>query len=45
KRQQFTSGKVSRSQALRQAQLNLLSQKKYDHPFYWASFVLVGNWQ
>ncbi|MGG6269776.1 CHAT domain-containing protein [Leptolyngbya sp. AN03gr2] len=42
---QFTSGKVSRSQALRQAQLNLLNQKKYDHPFYWASFVLVGNWQ
>lgn len=49
---QLTSGNVSRTpgeaklaQALRQAQLTLLNQKKYDHPFYWASFVLVGNWQ
>lgn len=42
---QFTSGKVSRSQALQQAQLMVLKQKKYEHPFYWSAFVLVGNWQ
>lgn len=41
----FMSRSMSRSQALRQAQLSLLKQEKYDHPFYWASFVLVGNWQ
>ncbi len=35
----------SRSHALRQAQLSLLQQPRYAHPFYWASFVLVGNWQ
>lgn len=30
--------------ALRQAQLLLLKESKYTHPFYWAPFVLVGNW-
>jgi hypothetical protein len=28
-------------EALRQAQLKM--KKKYDHPFYWASFQLTGN--
>ncbi len=40
-----TPGAANLSQALRQAQLSLLKQKNYEHPFYWASFVLVGNWQ
>jgi CHAT domain-containing protein len=35
---------LSRSAALRQAQLSLLKQDPYQHPFYWAPFVLVGNW-
>lgn len=34
----------NRAEALRQAQLLLLKQKKYQHPYYWAPFVLVGNW-
>ncbi|MCU0534709.1 MAG: CHAT domain-containing protein [Hydrococcus sp. Prado102] len=34
---------VSKAEALRQAQLALL-RREYDHPFYWAAFVLVGNW-
>jgi CHAT domain-containing protein len=34
----------NRAGALRQAQLSLLNQKKYQHPYYWAAFVLVGNW-
>ncbi|WP_226588478.1 CHAT domain-containing protein [Microseira wollei] len=34
----------AKSEALRQAQLFLLKQPKYNHPFYWAPFVLVGNW-
>jgi CHAT domain-containing protein len=34
---------VTKSEALRQAQLALL-QKEYDHPVYWAPFVLIGNW-
>jgi CHAT domain-containing protein len=34
----------NRAEALRQAQLSLLKQKKYQHPYYWAPFVLLGNW-
>ncbi|HBB33309.1 MAG TPA: hypothetical protein DDZ80_12770 [Cyanobacteria bacterium UBA8803] len=34
----------NRAEALRQAQLSLLGQEKYRHPYYWAPFVLVGNW-
>lgn len=35
---------VNKAEALRQAQLALLKKPKYEHPFYWAPFVLVGNW-
>lgn len=35
---------ISRGAALREAQLTLLHQSEYQHPFYWAPFVLVGNW-
>jgi CHAT domain-containing protein len=37
---------ISKAQALRQAQLELLSEEdsQYRHPYYWAPFVLVGNW-
>jgi CHAT domain-containing protein len=31
--------------ALRQAQTSLLKQTATNHPFYWAPFTLVGNWQ
>ncbi|WP_200867422.1 CHAT domain-containing protein [Leptolyngbya sp. Heron Island J] len=30
--------------ALQQAQLAVLQQEDYDHPFFWAAFVMVGNW-
>ncbi|MBR8831467.1 MAG: hypothetical protein N5P05_000953 [Chroococcopsis gigantea SAG 12.99] len=35
---------VTRASALREAQLSLLNSPEYQHPFYWAPFVLVGNW-
>lgn len=34
----------SKAEALRQAQLALLRNPEYQHPYYWAAFVLVGNW-
>ncbi len=37
--------KLSKTNALRKAQLALLSDDKYAHPFYWASFVLYGDWR
>jgi CHAT domain-containing protein len=35
---------ITKAEALRQAQLSLLSQSNYDAPFFWAPFILVGNW-
>jgi len=39
-----TSAATTTSGALRGAQLALISGKKYSAPFYWAPFVLVGDW-
>ena len=37
---------ISKAKALRQAQLALLAEEdsQYRHPYYWAPFVLIGNW-
>lgn len=35
---------LPKAEALRQAQLALLANPKYAHPYYWSSFVLVGSW-
>jgi len=37
------AAKSSKSDSLREAALSLLKTKQYRHPFYWASFVLVGD--
>ena len=38
---------LSRAEALRAAQLHFLenSNEQYRNPYYWAAFILVGNWQ
>lgn len=36
--------KFHKGKALRTAQLELLKTKEFAHPFYWAPFILVGNW-
>lgn len=41
----LTQDGINKAQALRQAQLSLLKNPKYQHPYYWSPFVLVGNWQ
>ncbi|MEQ9238773.1 MAG: CHAT domain-containing protein [Coleofasciculus sp. E2-BRE-01] len=41
---QLTDLKVSKAEALRQAQLTLLEEPLYKHPYFWAAFVLIGNW-
>lgn len=40
----FANQKLSRGEALRQAQLQLLQNPKYQHPYHWSAFILVGNW-
>lgn len=36
---------VPASTAMRAAQLEMITGKKYSAPFYWAPFVLVGEWK
>ena len=37
---------LTKAQALKEAQLDLLKTEdsQYRHPYYWAPFVLIGNW-
>ena len=37
--------RLTKTEALRQAQLALLANSRYAHPFYWAPFILMGNWK
>ena len=41
---QLTNPNISKAEALRRAQVALL-KGKYKLPYFWAPFVLVGNWQ
>jgi CHAT domain-containing protein len=42
--QQLVTQKLTRSQSLQQAQITMLKNPEYNHPYYWSSFILVGNW-
>ncbi|WP_293145632.1 MULTISPECIES: CHAT domain-containing protein [unclassified Microcoleus] len=42
---QLGGSKASKAEALRNAQLTLLQNEEYQNPYFWAPFVLVGNWQ
>ncbi len=42
--QELTKAKSEKAASLRQAQIALLTQTKYQHPYYWSPFVLLGNW-
>lgn len=36
---------VNKAEALRRAQVPLLASPETRHPFFWAPFLLIGNWQ
>jgi CHAT domain-containing protein len=38
------SGKFSKARALQEAQRLLAADGRYEHPAYWAPFLLIGNW-
>jgi CHAT domain-containing protein len=35
---------AGRGEALRRAQLAVLKNARYAHPYYWASFIQSGAW-
>lgn len=38
-------GRLTKIEALQQAQLDLIKSEDYSHPYYWAPFILIGNWK
>jgi CHAT domain-containing protein len=45
---------MSKGEALREAKLEMMNwfyqdekgqDQKHNHPYYWANFILIGNWQ
>ncbi len=36
---------VGRSEALRQVQLKMLKTTDHNHPYFWAAFILSGDWR
>lgn len=42
--QALTQPGITRAEAVQQAQLSLLHHPKFQHPYFWAPFILVGNW-
>lgn len=42
--QRLNLASLSKAQALRQAQIELLNDLKWSHPYYWSPFILIGNW-
>ena len=37
--------KTDKAEAIRKAQIIVAGDKDYAHPFFWAPFVLFGNWK
>ncbi len=40
----LTTEHLTKAEALRRAQVELLQSSNFKHPFYWAPFILVGGW-
>jgi CHAT domain-containing protein len=41
---QLGDTKLNKAEALKKAQLALLQNPNYSHPYFWSPYVLVGNW-
>ncbi|WP_375494387.1 CHAT domain-containing protein [uncultured Nostoc sp.] len=42
---ELKKGGVTKAEALHRAQKALLATPEYQNPYYWAPYLLVGNWQ
>ncbi len=41
----LSRGRTDKLEALRRAQISMLRSARYSRPFYWAPFVMIGNWR
>ena len=42
--QELAQTNASKAEALRRAQIAILQDGQFSHPYFWSAFVLVGNW-
>ncbi|WP_066343815.1 CHAT domain-containing protein [Geminocystis sp. NIES-3708] len=42
--QQLNNPFISKAEALRKAQIDMIKHSQYSHPSYWSAFILIGNW-
>lgn len=42
--QQLNNPSISKAEALRKAQIDMIKNSQYSHPSYWSAFILIGNW-
>ncbi|WP_229424316.1 CHAT domain-containing protein [Moorena producens] len=42
--QELTDKSISKAEALNRAQKSILQNPNYEHPYYWAAYLMVGNW-
>ncbi|MDJ0687198.1 MAG: CHAT domain-containing protein [Xenococcaceae cyanobacterium MO_188.B32] len=42
--QELAKSNVSKAEALRRAQVAILKSERFNDPYFWSAFVLVGNW-
>ncbi len=42
--QELLKPEMTKAEAVQLAQLYLLKQPEFSHPYYWAPFILVGSW-
>jgi CHAT domain-containing protein len=38
-----TNKKINKTEALRQAKIEMINEKKFASPYYWAPFILIGR--
>ncbi len=43
--QKMLKENLSPAESLRQAQISMIKDENFNHPFYWAGFSLQGDWQ
>ena len=42
--QELANSNVTKAEALRRAQVAILKSERFNDPYFWSAFVLVGNW-
>lgn len=41
---QLKENAVTKAQAIKNAQIHLIKNTPYQHPYFWSPFLLIGNW-